>query len=264
MVANVRSVFSGDLTYCSLFYKEWQNINWWDGTCAPCKWAGSPGWAGCDASCVLYLPALDWMGIDAYFFLAYPGTVTPSVATMAVQLAKNFDKVRSFRANHSLTHIPLVFTEVGYGSYTTYVLPAAPTFLAHHGARIHSELPCDVSVAGSPGTSPPTESCGANFTSDFGAQQRCYETLFQVSAANADMLDKLILFWWVPTRLASCAWPRCVIMELTEVSSLSRFDNPSTPDFYVNATHHRPVWDCWFTPRGKPAYKSMQAAFAAP
>lgn len=185
VVANVRSVFSGDLTYCSLFYKEWQNINWWD--------------------------ALDWMGIDAYFFLAYPGTVTPSVATMAVQLAKDFDKVRSFRANHSLTHIPLVFTEVGYGSYTT--------------------------VAGSPGTSPPTESCGANFTSDFGAQQRCYETLFQVSAANADMLDKLILFW---------------------------FDNPSTPDFYVNATHHRPVWDCWFTPRGKPAYKSMQAAFAAP
>ena len=216
MVANVRSVFSGDLTYCSLFYKEWQNINWWDGTCAPCKWAGSPGWAGCDASCVLYLPALDWMGIDAYFFLAYPGTVTPSVATMAVQLAKNFDKVRSFRANHSLTHIPLVFTEVGYGSYTTYVLPAAPTFLAHHGARIHSELPCDVSVAGSPGTSPPTESCGANFTSDFGAQQRCYETLFQVSAANADMLDKLILFWWVPTRLTPCAWPRCLIVELTK------------------------------------------------
>lgn len=49
-----------------------------------------------------------------------------------------------------------------------------------------------------------------------------------------------------------------------EMSSLSRFDNPSTPDFYVNATHHRPAWDCWFTPRGKPAYKSMQAAFAAP
>ena len=152
------------------------------------------------------LAAVDWVGIDAYFLVGEIGQPTPSVATMVDNWKLYMQLIRNWRQKSGYANMPLVFTEVGYSSYSRWVGHGCKVLVPGAlSSRRDPRLACAVcavitcSVAGLPGLSPPN--CTGVYEPDFGAQQRCYEALFQAVSDNADMIDTLLMFWWVSAPL---------------------------------------------------------------
>jgi hypothetical protein len=83
LIADIRKVYDGRLTYAAHWYEEWQQIAFWD--------------------------ALDSIGIAAYFPLDAP------VGADVDQLAQAWSPhKRQLEAMHQRTGLPIVFMEVGY------------------------------------------------------------------------------------------------------------------------------------------------------
>ena len=92
LIQQVRSCYSGILTYSALFSLEWERISFWN--------------------------ELDWIGIDEYLPVTTPEDPFPPVSYMTEQISNYFDEVRQFRISHNLTSKPVVLTELGCYSYT--------------------------------------------------------------------------------------------------------------------------------------------------
>lgn len=87
IVAAVRAVFSGPLTYASNHGSE-QSVLWWD--------------------------ALDYIGIDAYYTLT--GKNNPTLNELLGVWRARANSIESWR-NRSWPTMPIIFTEIGYRSY---------------------------------------------------------------------------------------------------------------------------------------------------
>jgi len=142
LIANVRQFYRGILTYSSL-PTEFYNINylWYE---------------------------LDWIGIDAYFPLnSTASNTSPDVDEMVGMWKYYLSHIQAWQQNKSLTDKPIVFTEVGYGSYT--------------------------GVAASPWYAP--ESGCVGVTANNTAQQLCYESLFQGVTLFDPLVKGIFTFW---------------------------------------------------------------------
>lgn len=85
IIAKIRTVYSGQLTYAANFYKEYEEIQFWD--------------------------ALDFIGLQAYFPLV--DEHEPSLKTLEKGWTPHF---RNLKRLHEKWQKPIVFTEVGYRS----------------------------------------------------------------------------------------------------------------------------------------------------
>ena len=85
IIANIRKVYSGQLTYAANFYKEYEEIRFWD--------------------------ALDFIGIQAYFPLSKKDA--PSLNELEKGWTPYFRKLKKL---HQKWNKPIVFTELGYRS----------------------------------------------------------------------------------------------------------------------------------------------------
>ena len=85
LIQKIRTVYSGQLTYAANFYKEYEEIQFWD--------------------------ALDYIGIQAYFPLT--DQVNPSLKTLKKGWEPHFKKIKKI---HKKWKKPVVFTEFGYRS----------------------------------------------------------------------------------------------------------------------------------------------------
>lgn len=78
--------------------------------------------------------------------------------------------------------------------------------------------------------------CSASISAtNFTAQDLGYQVAFDGIRENADLISGIFLFW---------------------------FDNVGTMDYYWTRDEEDSLWACFFTPRGKPAYKTILEAFA--
>ncbi|MDW3651909.1 MAG: hypothetical protein R8P61_32850 [Bacteroidia bacterium] len=85
IIANIRKVYSGKLTYAANFYKEYEEIKFWD--------------------------ALDFIGLQAYFPLT--NKENPSLKELKKGWTPHY---RSLKQLHTKWQKPIVFTEIGYRS----------------------------------------------------------------------------------------------------------------------------------------------------
>jgi Glycoside Hydrolase Family 113 len=85
LIADVRAVYSGQLTYSANWYREFEEIRFWD--------------------------ALDAIGIQAYFPLA--GEESPSLESLTEAWRRHLPAVAAVAARFGK---PVIFTEVGYRS----------------------------------------------------------------------------------------------------------------------------------------------------
>ena len=85
IIANIRKVYSGQLTYAANFYKEYEEIQFWD--------------------------ALDFIGLQAYFPLT--DKETPSLKTLEKGWESHYKELKKL---YKKWQKPIVFTEVGYRS----------------------------------------------------------------------------------------------------------------------------------------------------
>lgn len=83
LIHKIRNVYSGQLTYAANFYKEYENIKFWD--------------------------ALDFIGVQAYFPLS--SKTNPSVNDLKKAWKKPMKKMKRLADKYKK---PIVFTEVGY------------------------------------------------------------------------------------------------------------------------------------------------------
>ena len=83
MIAQVRSVYSGKLTYAANFYREFEEISWWDD--------------------------LDYIGIQGYFPLCEKET--PTKEEMRKGWQPHLQKMKAISKKFDL---PVIFTEIGY------------------------------------------------------------------------------------------------------------------------------------------------------
>ena len=93
IIAKVRKVYTGKITYSANWYEEWEHVTFWD--------------------------ALDFIGIGAYFELK-PGDsdrARPGAASWQ-DLVERWRPIRErLRRVSSKYHRPVLFTEVGYTGY---------------------------------------------------------------------------------------------------------------------------------------------------
>jgi len=85
IIAKIRKVYSGQLTYAANFYKEYEEIEFWD--------------------------ALDYIGIQGYFSLT--NTEHPSLQALKEGWIPHLQKIKKVQARWQK---PIVFTEIGYRS----------------------------------------------------------------------------------------------------------------------------------------------------
>jgi len=85
LISKIRKVYSGQLTYAANFYKEYEEIEFWD--------------------------ALDYIGIQGYFPLTK--TENPSLQELKEGWKPHFQKIKQVQARWNK---PIVFTEIGYKS----------------------------------------------------------------------------------------------------------------------------------------------------
>jgi len=85
LIADVRAVYSGKLTYSANWYREFEEIPFWD--------------------------ALDAIGIQAYFPLA--GEESPTVETLTAAWQRQLPTIAAVAARFGK---PVIFTEIGYRS----------------------------------------------------------------------------------------------------------------------------------------------------
>ena len=83
LIAEIRAVYDGDLTYAANWYDDFEHIPFWD--------------------------ALDYVGVQAYFPLSEDEA--PTVEALRAGWA---DHETSLRAVHEQTGKPVLFTEIGY------------------------------------------------------------------------------------------------------------------------------------------------------
>lgn len=72
--------------------------------------------------------------------------------------------------------------------------------------------------------------CSGVFAENDTVQEMCYQALFSVLSQSNASVDGVFMFW---------------------------LDNEGTSDYYPDGRH----WPCWWTPRGKPAWKTLSQAF---
>lgn len=87
IIAKVREVYSGKITYAANFYKEYEEIQFWD--------------------------ALDFIGIQAYFPLSE--ITEPTVEQLKKGWQPHYQQIKQLQKKWNK---PIVFTEVGYRSST--------------------------------------------------------------------------------------------------------------------------------------------------
>lgn len=85
IISKIRKVYSGQLTYAANFYKEYEEIAFWD--------------------------ELDYIGIQGYFSLT--NKENPSLQELKVGWEPHFQKIKQVQARWQK---PIVFTEIGYRS----------------------------------------------------------------------------------------------------------------------------------------------------
>ena len=85
LIAEVRAVYSGELTYAANWYEEYEQIDFWD--------------------------ALDYIGVQAYFPLSTQPT--PSVEQLQAGWQPHLNALRAVAERHGR---PILFTELGYKS----------------------------------------------------------------------------------------------------------------------------------------------------
>jgi len=94
LIAKVRKIYSGKLTYAALYTREYPKIPFWD--------------------------ALDWIGIEAYWPLANETNINPSIPDMVNYFTNAFEEVKQWKQSNVTTRDkPLYFTELGYPSLKT-------------------------------------------------------------------------------------------------------------------------------------------------
>jgi hypothetical protein len=85
LIAEVRAVYPGELTYCANWHREYEDVRFWD--------------------------ALDWIGVQAYFPLA--AEARPSLAALERGWQAHLPGLQAIAARYRK---PVVFTEIGYRS----------------------------------------------------------------------------------------------------------------------------------------------------
>jgi hypothetical protein len=141
-IAMIRSAApSLELAYASLYVVEYPNVTFWQD--------------------------LDVIGIDAYFPLTTAANPSPSVSDMLTAWDVHLSEVEAWRQSAGLASKPVVFTEIGYGSYTG----------------------CTVVPASIP------ETCTGQYASNFTAQADAYTALFETVANHSELVSGLMVFW---------------------------------------------------------------------
>jgi hypothetical protein len=141
-IAMLRSAApSLELTYAALYAVEYPNVTFWQD--------------------------LDVIGIDAYFPLATAANPSPSVSDMITAWNGHLTEVEAWRQTAGLASMPVVFTEIGYASYTG----------------------CTVVPGNVPGA------CTGQYESNFTAQADAYTALFETVAAHSELVGGLMVFW---------------------------------------------------------------------
>jgi len=90
VIDTVRALYSGPITYAANWWEEFEYINWFD--------------------------SLDAIGIDAYFHVSDHGN--PTVSEIIDGWAEHIEAMETYLDTMGLTGKPVIFTEIGCGSYT--------------------------------------------------------------------------------------------------------------------------------------------------
>jgi hypothetical protein len=86
LIAEIRTVYSGELTYAANWYQEFTDVTFWD--------------------------QLDYIGVQGYFPLS--GEAAPELDALMAGWKPHFDTLRDL---HMQTGKPVIFTEIGYRSW---------------------------------------------------------------------------------------------------------------------------------------------------
>lgn len=141
-IAAVRAAApSLELSYASLYAVEYPNVTFWH--------------------------LVDVMGIDAYYPVATESNPTPPLDAVVAAWTPVLDELQAFRDGAGLSSMPLVFTEVGYGSYETVMVTPA-------------QVPSN---------------CSGVFASNFTSQATAYTALFTAVAGRPTLVAGMYLFW---------------------------------------------------------------------
>lgn len=90
VVDTVRALYPGPITYAANWWSEYEFISWFD--------------------------SLDAIGIDAYYHVSDHGN--PTVSEVVSGWADHIAEIEAFRDTMGLNYMPVIFTEIGCGSYT--------------------------------------------------------------------------------------------------------------------------------------------------
>ncbi len=114
IIANIRKIYPGQLTYAANFYKEYEEIAFWD--------------------------ALDYIGIQGYFPLTQ--NEKPSLKELKKGWEPHVQKIKEVQARWDM---PIVFTEIGYKSSTDSAI--SPWEWEKRGEDVDPQEICDTTQA---------------------------------------------------------------------------------------------------------------------
>ncbi len=114
IIANIRKIYPGQLTYAANFYKEYEEIAFWD--------------------------ALDYIGIQGYFPLTQ--NEKPTLKELKKGWEPHVQKIKEVQARWDM---PIVFTEIGYKSSTDSAI--SPWEWEKRGDDVDPKEICDTTQA---------------------------------------------------------------------------------------------------------------------